>query len=1035
MSVAPNWMPRILGRRFFRLVLVVLVVACAWQWAMAQTAVPEGQRIVHQSWAFKDGAPEGVEALAQTADGYLWLGTQFGLFRFDGVHFEAFRSAFGDQLMSTGVSALFSDPTGGLWVGYLFGGFSFLKNGKVTNFVESVASTQTVLGFAQDRNGIVWSATGAGLWRFDGSAWQLITNAWNAPSGLIYQVGFDREGILWVLGGWSDVGRELFYLLPNSRHFQKAGDNLAAVLSWDADHTVLTTHEHRPSEPGSGINLDDSLPAYPILRKGSGQFLDRADGIWIMLIAYPYVMRHRAGESLNETLRKVSASNSEVYKVNPNHFAFLVDREGAVWFGDSKGIHRFSYSPLMNQEFPKEEPIFALTADEGGAVWVVGGDYNSTTLYRVADGKATEKSQQNLQNFAYRAPDRSLWFGGKGGLWRVVNGGLNRIELPPEVAHNAIGPRAITQDRSGGMWVSFPGAVLYRYADGIWTLNGGRNDFPKQLIMIEFTDSVGRVWFGSSRSRLTVLDGDRLLTFGPSDGLRVGNITAMYGRGSEIWIGGEFGLQQFDHGRFHTIQSVDKESLRGISGIVETANGDLWLNAIGGIFHVRRAELLEALKNPEYQVIGERFGRREGLPGLPLQIWPIPTAIEGTDGRLWFTVNNGVVWLDPARASNKIPPPPVSLQSMSADDKGYGLDQPLRFPARTSNVRISYAAVSLLNPEAIHFRYKLRETDKDWHDAGTSTSVSYRNLSPGSYHFIVTASDSNGVWSNNDAIAEFTVLPAFYQTNWFRTLCGALFLALLWAAYQWRVRQLRQQFAMTLEARVGERTRIARDLHDTLLQSFHGLAFRFQAARNMLPNRPEQAAQVLDTALIRTEQALDESRNSIQGLRLSLSAENDLDQMLITTGQELASSNHAEDGSPRFEVIVEGERRGLPPLIKDEIGRIARELLRNAFRHARAHEIEVEIRYENDVFRLIVRDDGKGMDPKILKDGGRAGHWGLPGVQERARGIGARLEFLSEAGVGTEVRLTLPAAIAYERPRNGDRFSLFRKRRIHEQQS
>jgi signal transduction histidine kinase len=190
----------------------------------------------------------------------------------------------------------------------------------------------------------------------------------------------------------------------------------------------------------------------------------------------------------------------------------------------------------------------------------------------------------------------------------------------------------------------------------------------------------------------------------------------------------------------------------------------------------------------------------------------------------------------------------------------------------------------------------------------------------------------------------------------------------------------------------------------------------------------------LDGALIRAEQALDESRHSIQGLRPSLSVENDLDQMLITSGQELASSNHAEDGSPHFEVIVEGERRGLLPMIKDEIGRIAQELLRNAFRHARAREIEVEIRYESDVFRLIVRDDGKGMDPQILKDGGRAGHWGLPGVQDRARGIGSRLEFWSEAGAGTEIRLTLPAAIAYETG-NRDRFNLFGKRRIHEHKS
>jgi signal transduction histidine kinase len=313
--------------------------------------------------------------------------------------------------------------------------------------------------------------------------------------------------------------------------------------------------------------------------------------------------------------------------------------------------------------------------------------------------------------------------------------------------------------------------------------------------------------------------------------------------------------------------------------------------------------------------------------------------------------------------------------------------------------------------------------------------VEYSNLAPGPYRFRVIASNNSGVWNEQGATLEFSVAPAYYQTNWFRALCAVTLLALLWAFYQFRVRQLHHQFQMMLEARVGERTRIARDLHDTLLQSFHGLVFRFQAARNMLPNRSEEATQALDSALIRAEQALDESRHSIQGLRPSLSSENDLDQMLITTGQELASSNHAEGGVPHFEVIVEGERRGLPPMIKDEIGRIARELLRNAFRHAGAHEIEVELRYENDVFRMFVRDDGKGMDPKILKDGGRAGHWGLPGVQERARGIGARLEFWSEAGAGTEIRLTLPAAIAYERPQDRERFSLFRKRRIHEHQS
>ncbi|MGC2472969.1 MAG: ATP-binding protein [Candidatus Sulfotelmatobacter sp.] len=238
-------------------------------------------------------------------------------------------------------------------------------------------------------------------------------------------------------------------------------------------------------------------------------------------------------------------------------------------------------------------------------------------------------------------------------------------------------------------------------------------------------------------------------------------------------------------------------------------------------------------------------------------------------------------------------------------------------------------------------------------------------------------------------------------------------LAVLGKAFNHAARQLNNQFETTLEVRVAERTRIARNLHDTLLQSFHGLLYRFQAARFMFPERMEEGIQSLDAALIRTEQALEESRNSIQGLRLGLPAESELDQMLIATSDELASHT-GEGGSPQFRVFVEGERQSLYPIIKEEIGQIARELIRNAFRHARAHKIEAELRYEADFFRLLVRDDGKGIAPEILRDGGCVGHWGLPGVYERAHGIGAQLEFGSEAGAGTEVRLTIPAPLAYE---------------------
>jgi signal transduction histidine kinase len=257
---------------------------------------------------------------------------------------------------------------------------------------------------------------------------------------------------------------------------------------------------------------------------------------------------------------------------------------------------------------------------------------------------------------------------------------------------------------------------------------------------------------------------------------------------------------------------------------------------------------------------------------------------------------------------------------------------------------------------------------------------------------------------------------------------------LLWALYQLQLRQMARQFNMRLEERVGERTRIARDLHDALLQSFQGLVFRFQGALNQLPNRPEKAYEVLESALISADQAIAEGRNAIQELRSGSSQESNLEQTLLATGRELGSSQNGGDSAPTLRVIVEGTRRAKQAMIREEIYRIARELLRNAYRHAHARSIEAELRYD-DAFVLIVRDDGKGIDSQVLKERGSAGHWGLRGLYERAEGIGARLDVWSEAGAGTEARLTVPGAVAYEKSGDGGRFKLFRKTRIYERRS
>ena len=321
---------------------------------------------------------------------------------------------------------------------------------------------------------------------------------------------------------------------------------------------------------------------------------------------------------------------------------------------------------------------------------------------------------------------------------------------------------------------------------------------------------------------------------------------------------------------------------------------------------------------------------------------------------------------------------------------------------------IDYTALSFVAPEKVRFRYKLEGQNRNWHEVINDRQIQYTNLAPGPYRFRVVASNNSGVWNEAGATLAFSIAPAFYQTRWFQVAMAFGFAALLWAAYQLRVAQLARQFNRTLDARVGERTRIARELHDTLLQSFHGLLLQFQTVAYLLPERPAEAREQLDGAIVHAAKAITEGRNAVQGLRSSTLERNDLAMAIRTLGDALASDASAPT-APDFSVAVEGETRDLHPIVRDEIYKIAAEALRNAFRHAQAGRVEVEIRYDDEQFRLRVRDDGTGIDPKVLANHGLEGHYGLRGMSERAALIDGKLAVWSEVGAGAEVELVIPA--------------------------
>ena len=514
-------------------------------------------------------------------------------------------------------------------------------------------------------------------------------------------------------------------------------------------------------------------------------------------------------------------------------------------------------------------------------------------------------------------------------------------------------------------------------------------------------------------------DGRIRASYTAKDGLGEGHVPDLQrDTDGAIWAATEGGgLSRLKDGRIATLTTKNGLPCNAIHWSIEDDDHALWLNTVCGLVRITRSELEAWIANANRRIETRVWNAPDGVrlsSNAPSTY--SPRVAKSTDGRLWFVA--GIVQVvDPHHlAMNKLAPP-VHVEQIIANHKTYwqNLTGPavshLRLPPRIRDLTIDYTALSLVAPEKVHFKYKLEGQDRDWKEVINRREAQYTNLAPGTYRFRVIAANNSGVWNEQGDTLEFSVTPAYYQTNWFRALCFSVFLGLLWAAYQLRVRQLHHQFDVTLEARVAERTRIARDLHDTLLQSAHGVLLRFQTVSQLLPDRPIEAKEKLDNAIDQTAEFITEARDEVQGLRDSTIQGNDLASAVSTLGEELTtdSTNHR----PAFRVAVEGEVRNLHPILRDEIYKIAAEALRNAFRHSQARQIEVEIRYDNEQFRLRVRDDGKGIDPAILSSQGSEGHYGLPGMRERATLIGGKLVVWSEVNAGTEVELRVPASTAY----------------------
>jgi signal transduction histidine kinase/ligand-binding sensor domain-containing protein len=977
------------------------------------------EQFTHTAWSAKEGAPSAIFAITQTEDGYLWLGSAMGLFRFDGTTIERYEPQTGPTLPTGGVRSLLALPDGDLWIGYFDGAISLLKNGRAENYTKREGVPNgIVLSLAQDREGAIWAATNGGLARLDGNRWQEIGKEWNFHGKSASAVFLDSEGSLWVATDektpWVPGENTLVYLPQGARSFQSTSIHLGVVSQFveAANGKLWMAETSRSVRP---VPLGNKLP--PVdeteVRVGSQAVLFTREGdLWITSVAdgiqrVPAPERlkgkpDRFGSGVEDLMAKNGLTDDVVLSI-------FEDRDDNIWVGTYDGFDRFRKKELVPVVLPvvRRDPI--LIPGDRGEVWA----FLRERIFHI--GKSYTDEIQNPGgpeiDFAYRDSTGVPWWISQFSLIRFEGGHSFKYPLPKEVPTPFWGSIRATEDQKGVLWLAAEGFGLFYRENGIWSRFNIPPEIAKSTPRAAFTDELGRVWFGYQQGAIIDLNGEQLQTVSTNQSSPVPGVSTIGGRNRHVWVGGDAGLALFDGGKFDAMIPADYPKFRRVSGIEELADGSLWLCETRGVIHIDAGEVRSFLQTPSYHVHYEIFDSRDGLPGDFLN--DSRKLTEGSDGRLWFGATGGVAWLNPADIP-KNQPPPASIRSVTADGKRFTSLGNLTLPSRITNLQIEYGALNLSTPERVHFRYELERADKGWQEAGVRHEALYTKLGPGKYRFHVGASNEGGEWSNADTVFEFSIAPAWFQTVWFRSLCVALVLVLVWALYLFRVKQLKHQFSMALEARVDERTRIARELHDTLLQSFQGITLHFQRARNLLPDRTGEAIETLDTALDGAEDAIVEGRDAILDLRSLTTDAKTLAEEIKVLGEELVAKDANTKESREFRIVIEGSACAMRPNLHVEVFRIAREALRNAFSHSQGHLIETEMAYTDSMFRLRIRDDGKGIDLDERARAERIGHWGLKGMRERAEHLGGELEVWSEPGAGTEIELRVPASIAYE---------------------
>lgn len=988
-----------------RLLLPFLLLVLTWGGAHA-VDIPSPPywhtAMVHKSWVRRDGAPIGVFNLTQDARGMLWFASTEGLVRFDGVHFERILAIDGNKLRSANTNAILAVGTA-LWVGYSLGGVSVFDQGAVRHYgVPEGLPVGTTYKLARTRDGVVWLSSGAGLFRFDGARWHNVAPADGLPAGTIHYFSDLPDGSI-----LANHATGLFRSTPGTFKFQQVtgipGLEIHQVLANGT--ALLVDGKHRFFRYDALANVAKPIAFPPDAMPGT-PFLDGRGALWV-----------NADDGLKllgkdgQTQRVFDGVNSLSGKQTYIH---LDDREGNLWLTTENGVDMIRESRLATVPLPAR--MFrglSVQAGGDGTVWIgnrkTDGNVATATFGLRPDGSHVDAPMHNL-SASLRAPDGSVWCGNADGLWHHAGGRWQPWPLPPALRGSDVQSMAI--DSAGRIWVAVFHNGVWRFDNGQWEAGGGnaalaaRTQAKRTPISVH-ADPQGRIWFGYPGNRISVLEHDVLRDYGPDDGLDIGNVSVIISHQGQVLAGGDQGVALLGGARFASLQDTGGAALRGAAAMLVTSRGELWLHGADGLTRVTAADLQADLPAGRLRI--DHFDDLDGYAGKPSQVRPLAVLTEMPDGRVWYASSLQVGYIEPGNIARNTLAPVPQVTALRTDQRSYAPTSGLVLPEYTRNVDVDFTSATLGLPERARFRYRLAGLEQDWRDAGTRRTASYSNLGPGAYRFEVLAANEDAVWSAAPATVSLHIAPAWFQTMWCRVLCVLATMALVSLLYWRRVRLVTTRVTERLRERLRERERIARALHDNFLQSVQALMMQFDLIRHRLPPDDPVHAEI-DAALQTAGEVLHEGREQVLALRLNHELTGDLEAALSGLGHLLAPRH-----GTCFVFAVEGMPRPLRAACAAEAYAIGREALLNALRHAHSAHVHMTLRYSATRFELQVRDQGRGIDAVFQSAGNRPGHFGLPGMRERAADVGGTLEIDSGKDTGTTVTLRIPARVAYAR--------------------